>query len=68
MAYHAIDNSRRPFSTDIGLFETEMRYLHDNGFNVITMDKIQYDPNTNYLYINQTAINQTNNTQNSSVA
>ena len=67
MAYHAIDNSRRPFSTDIGLFETEMRYLHDNGFNVITMDKIQYDPNTNYLYINQTAINQTNNTQNYSL-
>lgn len=54
-----LDNSRRPFSTDIGLFETEMKYLHDNGFNVITMDKIQYDPNKNYLDINQTALKQT---------
>ena len=58
MAYHAIDNSRKPFSTDIGLFEAEMKYLHDNGFRVITMDKIRYDPNTSHLYVNQTGVNQ----------
>lgn len=57
VAYHAIDNSRKPFSTDTGLFEAEMKYLHDNGFRVITMDKIRYDPNTSHLYVNQTAVN-----------
>jgi peptidoglycan/xylan/chitin deacetylase (PgdA/CDA1 family) len=56
MAYHAIDNSKKPFSTDIKLFEEEMKYLHDNGFKVITMNKITYDPSTNLLYVNQTAI------------
>jgi hypothetical protein len=55
MAYHAIDNSKKPFSTDIGLFEEEMKYLYDNGFKVITMDKITYDPSTDLLYVNQTA-------------
>ena len=56
MAYHTIDNSRKPFSTDIGLFDAEMKYLHDNAFRVITMDKIGFDTNTNYLYVNQTAV------------
>jgi hypothetical protein len=56
MAYHTIDNSRKPFSTDIGLFDEEMKYLHDNAFRVITMDKIRFDTNTNYLYVNQTAV------------
>ena len=56
MAYHTIDNSRKPFSTDIGLFDAEMKYLHDNAFRVITMDKIRFDTNTNYLYVNQTAV------------
>lgn len=56
MAYHTIDNSRKPFSTEIGLFDAEMKYLHDNAFRVITMDKIRFDTNTNYLYVNQTAV------------
>ncbi|HEY7082250.1 MAG TPA: hypothetical protein VH500_21370 [Nitrososphaeraceae archaeon] len=56
MAYHAIDNSKKPFSTNIGRFEEEMKYLHDNGFKVITMDKITYDPSTDLLYVNQTAV------------
>ena len=56
MAYHTIDNSRKPFSTDIGLFDAEMKYLYDNAFRVITMDKIRFDTNTNYLYVNQTAV------------
>lgn len=56
MAYHTIDNSRKPFSTDIGLFDAEMKYLYDNAFRVITMDKIRFDTNTNYLHVNQTAV------------
>jgi hypothetical protein len=38
-------------STDINLFDTEMKYLHDNGFKVITMSDIEYNENTKYMYI-----------------
>ena len=33
------------------LFAAEMKYLHDNGFKVLTMADLGYDKNTNYLYI-----------------
>ena len=49
--YHSIDNTGRNYSTTIDLFESEMRYLHDNGFTVLTMADLGYDENTNYLYI-----------------
>lgn len=51
VAYHSIDDSRGPSSTDIGLFALEMKYLHDNGFKVIPMSDLSYDENTNYMYI-----------------
>ena len=28
-----------------------MRYLHDNGFKVLTISDLGYDENRNYLYI-----------------
>ena len=37
IAYHSLDNNRGRSSTDIGLFESEMKYLHEHGFKVITM-------------------------------
>ncbi len=37
--------------TDVGLFENEMKYLHDNGFIILKMSNLGYDPITNYLYI-----------------
>jgi hypothetical protein len=37
--------------TDIGLFSEEMKYLHDNGFIVLKMSDIGYNPNNNYLYV-----------------
>jgi hypothetical protein len=49
--YHSIDNTGRNYSTNINLFELEMRYLHDNGFTVLNMADLGYDENTNYLYI-----------------
>jgi hypothetical protein len=50
--YHSIDNTGRNYSTTtIDLFESEMRYLHDNGFTVLTMADLGYDKNTNFLYI-----------------
>jgi peptidoglycan/xylan/chitin deacetylase (PgdA/CDA1 family) len=51
IAYHDIDYDKAIDSTDVNLFDQEMKYLHDNGFKVITMVDIGYDENTKYLYI-----------------
>ena len=51
VAYHIIDNSLDPSSTDINLFASEMKYLHDNGYKVIPMSDLGYDQATNLMYI-----------------
>jgi hypothetical protein len=35
----------------MNLFNAEMKYLHDNGFKVLTMADLAYDENNKYLYI-----------------
>jgi hypothetical protein len=30
--------------TDVNLFEYEMKYLHDNGFKVLKMSDLTFDP------------------------
>jgi peptidoglycan/xylan/chitin deacetylase (PgdA/CDA1 family) len=53
--WHRIDNSGEGdpevYATTIDLFEQEIKYLHDNGFKVLTMADIGYDENSNYLYL-----------------
>ena len=53
--WHRIDNSGegdpQVYATNIDLFEKEIKYLHDNGFKVLTMADIGYDANSNYLYL-----------------
>jgi peptidoglycan/xylan/chitin deacetylase (PgdA/CDA1 family) len=53
--WHRIDNSGEgdpgAYATTIDLFEKEIKYLHDNGFKVLTMADIGYDENSNYLYL-----------------
>jgi peptidoglycan/xylan/chitin deacetylase (PgdA/CDA1 family) len=51
IAYHDIDYDKAIDSTDVNLFDAEMKYLHDNGFKVIPMSDIGYDENTKYMYI-----------------
>ena len=53
VAYHMIDNSQDPSSTDISLFAEEMKYLHDNNFRVIPMSDLGYEESTNSMYIRQ---------------
>jgi hypothetical protein len=54
IAYHDLDYGERiPGSTDVNLFDAEMKYLYDNAFTVITMADLGYDENTNQLYIKQ---------------
>ncbi len=43
IAYHDIDYAKAIDSTDINLFNQEMKYLHDNGFKVIPMSDIGYE-------------------------
>ena len=53
--WHRIDNGGEGnpdiSATTIDLFEKEIKYLHDNGFKVLTMADIGYDTNSNYLYL-----------------
>jgi hypothetical protein len=36
------------------VYDAEMRYLHDNGFRVITMADLGYDESSNSLYVKNT--------------
>jgi peptidoglycan/xylan/chitin deacetylase (PgdA/CDA1 family) len=50
--YHRVgDNSADTYNTDMKLFDTQMRYLHDNGYKVLTMADLAYNEKGNYLYI-----------------
>jgi hypothetical protein len=37
--------------TTVNLFDQEMKYLHDNGFRVLTLSQLGYDPINNVFYI-----------------
>ena len=52
IAYHNITNSIRDYtvpshasSTTLDLFVQEMKYLHDNGFRILLLNQLGYDPN-----------------------
>ena len=55
IAYHSIDDSKGPSSTDVGLFASEMKYLYNNGFKVIPMSDLGYDESTKHIYIKKTS-------------
>ena len=60
IGYHSIDNNKTSDSTDVSLFALEMKYLHDNGFRVLTLNDLGYDTKNNLLFIKPaiTAVNQ----------
>ncbi|HXP48660.1 MAG TPA: hypothetical protein VN922_01835, partial [Bacteroidia bacterium] len=49
ITYHNVDYTGK--GTDLDLFSEEMKYLHDNGFKVLTMSDLGYDKKNNVLYI-----------------
>jgi hypothetical protein len=61
IVYHNIDYKNNSsnispdwldYSTiDVNLFDSEMKYLHDNGFQVLTLSDLGYNQTTNKLYI-----------------
>ena len=50
ITYHNVDYLGGAYHTDVDLFAEEMKYLHDNGFRVLTMRDLRYDDNTKSLY------------------
>ena len=51
VTYPDVSFSKDAAETTVNLFDQEMKYLHDNGFRVLTMANLGYDTNTNLLYI-----------------
>ena len=49
--YHRVGDSGDIYNTDIKLFNAQMKYLHDNGYKVLTMADLAYDNKSNYLYV-----------------
>jgi len=50
VAYHRLDTNK-DFDTSPELFEQEMKYLYENGYNVITLADLGYDENQERFYI-----------------
>jgi len=51
VTYPDVSYSKDAADTTVNLFDQEMKYLHDNGFKVLTMNDIGYDSTNNALYI-----------------
>ncbi len=57
VAYHDIillpdvSLSSEPSATTLNLFNTEMKYLYDNGYKVLTFYNLGFDNNSNTFYI-----------------
>jgi hypothetical protein len=49
--WHKIEDTPDPYCTSLALFDLEMKYLHDNGFSVLTMADLEFDKNTNTLRV-----------------
>ncbi len=44
VTYPDVIYSKRPVDTTVNLFAAEMKYLHDNGFKVLKMSDLTFDP------------------------
>jgi peptidoglycan/xylan/chitin deacetylase (PgdA/CDA1 family) len=51
VTYPDVSYSKITVDTTVNLFEAEMKYLHDNGFKVLTMADLGYDESSDSLYI-----------------
>jgi peptidoglycan/xylan/chitin deacetylase (PgdA/CDA1 family) len=51
VTYPDVSYSKDAAETTINLFDQEMKYLHDNGFRVLTLSQLGYDPMNNVFYI-----------------
>ena len=49
--HNVAQTTNKPYYTNVGLFDQLMKYLHDNGFRVLTLKQIGYDTQTNTFYL-----------------
>jgi len=53
VSYENIRENKIPTDMSVSLFEKEMKYLHDNGFKVLTMGDLAFDAISNSLHIKE---------------
>src|SRR6202162_1938426 len=41
----------KPYSTNVAIFDQLMKYLHDNGYKVLSMNNLAFDAKNNAFYI-----------------
>jgi peptidoglycan/xylan/chitin deacetylase (PgdA/CDA1 family) len=52
ITFHDVDlATNQPYITNVGVFDQLMKYLHDNGFRVLTMANLGYDTASSTLYV-----------------
>ncbi|MFY9794230.1 MAG: polysaccharide deacetylase family protein [Candidatus Nitrosopolaris sp.] len=56
ITYHNLTNSMQDYNNmastiTVDLFAQQMKYLHDNGFRVLLLNQLGYDPNNNVFHI-----------------
>jgi peptidoglycan/xylan/chitin deacetylase (PgdA/CDA1 family) len=51
IVYHRVgDNKEGIYNIDMKQFDSQMKYLHDNGYKVLTMADLGYNEQGNYIY------------------
>ncbi|MDQ6666781.1 MAG: polysaccharide deacetylase family protein [Thermoproteota archaeon] len=62
VVYHNITNNIQDYTpaskasvTTVDLFAQEMKYLHDNGFKVLLLNRLGFDTTKNVFYLNNTS-------------
>jgi hypothetical protein len=60
VSYDRLDTNK-DFDTSPELFELEMKYLYENGYNVITLSDLGYDENQQRFYIKNIGNNNNKN-------
>jgi peptidoglycan/xylan/chitin deacetylase (PgdA/CDA1 family) len=52
ITFHDVDlATNQPYITNVSLFDQLIKYLHDNGFKVLTMANLGYDTKSNTIFI-----------------
>lgn len=49
--HNVAQTTNHPYYTNAGLFDMFMKYLHDNGFKVLTLKQIGFNTKTNTFYL-----------------
>jgi hypothetical protein len=56
ITYHNLTNNMKDYDSTastitVSLFAQEMKYLHDNGFKVLLLNQLAFDPVRNVFYL-----------------